>query len=174
VLACPHYSGAPPISSWIFVPANLIVATGHNNLAINHSVGQVARHFIHGNEMKEGMLNRVSAVVHAYDPCLSCSTHADGTLALEIALRGPGGRGAGPHRLSWLTATVHSNSAVWRQFPLSPHQCQNPPWSLQAFVTAAYSERRTGYYMELLRAILCGECGRLAGASRQAGGETTC
>jgi hypothetical protein len=54
------------------------------------SVGQVARHFIHGNEMKEGMLNRVSAVVRAYDPCLSCSTHADGTPALEIALRGPG------------------------------------------------------------------------------------
>jgi NAD-reducing hydrogenase large subunit len=71
--------------------ANLIVATGHNNLAINHSVSQVARHFIHGNEMKEGMLNRVSAVVRAYDPCLSCSTHADGTPALEIALRGPGG-----------------------------------------------------------------------------------
>jgi NAD-reducing hydrogenase large subunit len=70
--------------------ANLIVATGHNNLAINHSVSQVARHFIHGNEMKEGMLNRVSAVVRAYDPCLSCSTHADGTLALEIALKGPG------------------------------------------------------------------------------------
>jgi NAD-reducing hydrogenase large subunit len=71
--------------------ANLIVATGHNNLAINHSVSQVARHFIDGNQMKEGMLNRVSAVVRAYDPCLSCSTHADGTLALEIALRGPGG-----------------------------------------------------------------------------------
>jgi NAD-reducing hydrogenase large subunit len=54
-------------------------------------VSQVARHFIHGNEMKEGMLNRVSAVVRAYDPCLSCSTHADGTLALRIALKGPGG-----------------------------------------------------------------------------------
>ena len=71
--------------------ANLIVATGHNNLAINHSVSQVARHFIDGNQIKEGMLNRVSAVVRAYYPCLSCSTHADGTLALEIALRGPGG-----------------------------------------------------------------------------------
>jgi coenzyme F420-reducing hydrogenase alpha subunit len=41
--------------------------------------------------MKEGMFNRVSAVVHAYDPCLSGSTHADSTLALEIALKGPGG-----------------------------------------------------------------------------------
>ena len=71
--------------------ANLIVATGHNNLAINRSVGQVARHFIDGEHMKEGMLNRVSAVVRAYDPCLSCSTHADGTLAMEVRLIGRGG-----------------------------------------------------------------------------------
>lgn len=66
--------------------ANLIVATGHNNLAINRSVAQVAKHFIDGEHMKEGMLNRVSAVVRAYDPCLSCSTHADGTLALTMTL----------------------------------------------------------------------------------------
>jgi NAD-reducing hydrogenase large subunit len=71
--------------------ANLIVATGHNNLAINRSVAQVAKHFIDGSQMKEGMLNRVSAVVRAYDPCLSCSTHADGTLALNIRLVGPDG-----------------------------------------------------------------------------------
>ena len=72
--------------------ANLIVATGHNNLAINRSVAQVARHFVDGEHMKEGMLNRVSAVVRAYDPCLSCSTHADGTLALHVRLLEPGGR----------------------------------------------------------------------------------
>jgi len=71
--------------------ANLIVATGHNNLAINRSVAQVAKHFINGSELKEGMLNRVSAVVRAYDPCLSCSTHADGTLEMEIKLIGPDG-----------------------------------------------------------------------------------
>jgi NAD-reducing hydrogenase large subunit len=66
--------------------ANLIVATGHNNLAINKSVAQVAKHFIDGTQMREGMLNRVSAVVRAYDPCLSCSTHADGTLDMEMNL----------------------------------------------------------------------------------------
>jgi NAD-reducing hydrogenase large subunit len=71
--------------------ANLIVATGHNNLAINRSVGDVARHFVNGAKIQEGMLNRVSAVVRAYDPCLSCSTHADGTLAMEARLIGPGG-----------------------------------------------------------------------------------
>ena len=66
--------------------ANLIVATGHNNLAIGRSVQQVSEHYIDGNRLSEGMLNRVSAVVRAYDPCLSCSTHADGILAMQIRL----------------------------------------------------------------------------------------
>lgn len=65
---------------------NLIVATGHNNLAIGQSVQQVADHFIDGTKLTEGMLNRVSAVVRAYDPCLSCSTHASGLLPMEIRL----------------------------------------------------------------------------------------
>jgi NAD-reducing hydrogenase large subunit len=71
--------------------ANLIIATGHNNAAINRGVLQVARHFVRGNQLNEGMLNRVEAVVRAFDPCLSCSTHADGRLALEIELRDAGG-----------------------------------------------------------------------------------
>ena len=71
--------------------ANLIVATGHNNFAIGKSVQQVSEHFVKGMKLQEGMLNRVSAVVRAYDPCLSCSTHAIGEIALRIQLRGPGG-----------------------------------------------------------------------------------
>jgi NAD-reducing hydrogenase large subunit len=71
--------------------ANLIIATGHNNLAINRAVEQVSKRFIDGNKLQEGMLNRVSAVVRAYDPCLSCSTHAAGQAALHIQLRGPDG-----------------------------------------------------------------------------------
>jgi NAD-reducing hydrogenase large subunit len=66
--------------------ANLIVATGHNNLAIGRSVQQVSEHYIDGTKLNEGMLNRVSAVVRAYDPCLSCSTHANGILAMHIQL----------------------------------------------------------------------------------------
>ncbi|HEY1339203.1 MAG TPA: nickel-dependent hydrogenase large subunit, partial [Bryobacteraceae bacterium] len=65
---------------------NLIVATGHNVLAMNRSIGDVARRFVRGGDVQEGMLNRVSAVVRAYDPCLSCATHADGTLALDIRI----------------------------------------------------------------------------------------
>jgi NAD-reducing hydrogenase large subunit len=71
--------------------ANLIVATGHNNLAIGKSVRQVSEHFVKGAHLEEGMLNRVSAVVRAYDPCLSCSTHALGAPAVSILLTGPDG-----------------------------------------------------------------------------------
>ncbi len=71
--------------------ANLIVATGHNNLAIGKSIQQVSEHFIDGTHLTEGMLNRVSAVIRAYDPCLSCSTHVMGQVALQIRLVGPQG-----------------------------------------------------------------------------------
>jgi len=66
--------------------ANLIVATGHNNLAMGKSVNQVSKHFIDGTKLNEGMLNHVSALVRTYDPCLSCSTHAFGMPALRIRL----------------------------------------------------------------------------------------
>ncbi|OPZ08746.1 MAG: NAD-reducing hydrogenase HoxS subunit beta [candidate division BRC1 bacterium ADurb.BinA292] len=72
--------------------ANLIIATGHNNLAINQAVLQVARHFVDGNKLREGMLNRVEAVVRCYDPCLSCSTHAIGQMPLRIQLVGADGQ----------------------------------------------------------------------------------
>ncbi len=71
--------------------ANMIIATGHNGLAMNRSILQVARHFVHAERLEEGMLNRVEAVIRAYDPCLSCSTHADGRLALAIQLVAPDG-----------------------------------------------------------------------------------
>ncbi len=71
--------------------ANLIVATGHNNLAIGRSVQQVAEHYVDGTRLNEGMLNHVAAVVRAYDPCLSCSTHANGSLPLTVQLLSPEG-----------------------------------------------------------------------------------
>ena len=72
--------------------ANLIIATGHNNLAINRAVLQVAKHFVHGDELPQGMLNRVEAVVRAFDPCLSCSTHALGRMPMRVQLCDPDGR----------------------------------------------------------------------------------
>lgn len=71
--------------------ANLIIATGHNNLAMNRGVLQVAKHYVNGTRLSEGMLNRVEAVIRAFDPCLSCSTHALGQMALEVRLLGPDG-----------------------------------------------------------------------------------
>jgi len=72
--------------------ANLIIATGHNNLAMNRGILQAARHFVRSERISEGMLNRVEAVIRAFDPCLSCSTHADGHLALQVRLVAPDGR----------------------------------------------------------------------------------
>ncbi len=71
---------------------NLIIATGQNNLAMNRTVTQIARHFIQGPEIPEAMLNRVEAGIRAFDPCLSCSTHAAGQMALQVTLIGADGR----------------------------------------------------------------------------------
>lgn len=71
--------------------ANLIIATGHNSLAMNKGVYQVARYFVHGEKIEEGMLNRVEAVIRTFDPCLSCSTHAFGQMPLRVELRSPDG-----------------------------------------------------------------------------------
>ncbi|HWD44374.1 MAG TPA: Ni/Fe hydrogenase subunit alpha [Actinomycetota bacterium] len=71
--------------------ANLVIATGHNNLAMNKSVAQVARHYVKAERLTEPMLNRVEAVIRCYDPCLSCSTHAIGQMPLRLVLLGPDG-----------------------------------------------------------------------------------
>lgn len=65
---------------------NLIIATGQNNLAMNRTVAQIARHYIRGDKIPEPMLNRVEAGIRAFDPCLSCSTHASGRMALQVSL----------------------------------------------------------------------------------------
>jgi NAD-reducing hydrogenase large subunit len=70
---------------------NLVIATGHNNLAMNRSVLQVAKHFVQGKRLTPGMLNRVEAVIRCYDPCLSCSTHALGQMDLQVQLVSPDG-----------------------------------------------------------------------------------
>ena len=65
---------------------NLIVSTGHNNYAMSKAVDMVAKEYVHGPEIKEGMLNRVEHAIRAHDPCLSCSTHAVGQMPLEITV----------------------------------------------------------------------------------------
>ena len=64
---------------------NLIVATGHNNWAMSKSVDSVAKtYIIGGQEITEGVLNRVEAAIRAHDPCLSCSTHALGQMPIVV------------------------------------------------------------------------------------------
>ena len=67
--------------------ANLIVSTTHNNEPMNRAVNCVARRLLTGvKEITEGMLNAVEVAIRAYDPCLSCATHAYGQMPLEVAL----------------------------------------------------------------------------------------
>jgi NAD-reducing hydrogenase large subunit len=72
--------------------ANLIIATGHNNLAMNRGLLQVAQAYVKADRLQEGMLNRVEAVIRTFDPCLSCSTHALGQMPLEVTLVTADGR----------------------------------------------------------------------------------
>jgi NAD-reducing hydrogenase large subunit len=71
---------------------NLLIATGQNNLAMNRTILQVARHYIKGPRVPEGVLNRLEASIRAFDPCLSCSTHAAGQMSLHVQLWSPDGR----------------------------------------------------------------------------------
>ncbi len=65
---------------------NLIVSTTHNNQAMNEAVRSVARDYLSGHEITEGLLNHIEVAIRAYDPCLSCATHALGKMPLEVTL----------------------------------------------------------------------------------------
>jgi NAD-reducing hydrogenase large subunit len=66
--------------------ANLIVATGHNNNAMNKGVLQAAKAYVKDGKFTAGALNRIEAVIRTFDPCLSCSTHAFGQMPLVLSL----------------------------------------------------------------------------------------
>ena len=66
--------------------ANLIVSTTSNNQAMNESIRQVAATYLDGQEPTEGLLNHLEVAIRAYDPCLSCATHALGKMPLELEI----------------------------------------------------------------------------------------
>ena len=65
---------------------NLIVSTTNNNQAMNESIRQVASKYLDGSSLTEPLLNQIEVAIRAYDPCLSCATHALGKMPLEISL----------------------------------------------------------------------------------------
>ncbi|MFN8666894.1 MAG: Ni/Fe hydrogenase subunit alpha [Gemmatimonadaceae bacterium] len=71
---------------------NLIVSTTHNNQAMNEAVRAVAREYIDGQTITEGLLNHVEVAIRAFDPCLSCATHALGQMPLIVELQDAEGR----------------------------------------------------------------------------------
>lgn len=71
----------------IITGANLIVATLNNSAAINMSIEKAARSLIHNGEVNDGLLNMVEMAFRAYDPCLSCATHAQpGKMPLKVRI----------------------------------------------------------------------------------------
>jgi len=70
----------------IVTRANLIVSTTNNNHAMNEAVRAVAARYLDGKELTEGLLNHLEVAIRAYDPCLSCATHALGKMPLELEL----------------------------------------------------------------------------------------
>ncbi len=70
----------------ILEKVNMIIATGQNNLPMNATVHQIATEWIDGPDIPEPILNRIEAGIRAFDPCLSCSTHALGRMPLEVTL----------------------------------------------------------------------------------------
>ncbi len=72
--------------------ANLIVSTTNNNQAMNESIRQVAAHYLDGHKITEPLLNHIEVAVRAYDPCLSCATHALGKMPLQVELVNKGGQ----------------------------------------------------------------------------------
>ncbi|MBX9937575.1 MAG: Ni/Fe hydrogenase subunit alpha [Burkholderiaceae bacterium] len=72
--------------------ANLIVSTTNNNHAMNVAVREVAKKYLDGQHITEGLLNHIEVAIRAYDPCLSCATHALGKMPLEVVLLDAEGR----------------------------------------------------------------------------------
>ncbi|MEI6745184.1 MAG: Ni/Fe hydrogenase subunit alpha [Methylococcaceae bacterium] len=70
----------------IVTKANLIVSTTSNNMGMNESVRQVAAEYLSGQELTEPLLNNLEVAIRAYDPCLSCATHAVGKMPLQLEL----------------------------------------------------------------------------------------
>jgi NAD-reducing hydrogenase large subunit len=80
------------------IRANLIVSTTSNNEPMNRAVESVARTFLEGTEVTEGLLNHVEVAIRAYDPCLSCATHALGQMPLVVEVQDASGRTVGEGR----------------------------------------------------------------------------
>jgi NAD-reducing hydrogenase large subunit len=70
---------------------NMIIATGQNELAMNRTILDISRAYVNGGTLTDGILNRVEAGIRAYDPCLSCSTHAMGQMPMCVELVAPDG-----------------------------------------------------------------------------------
>ena len=71
---------------------NLIVSTTHNNQPMNEAIRRVALRYLNGRQLSEGVLNHIEVAIRAFDPCLSCATHALGKMPLQVELQDAAGQ----------------------------------------------------------------------------------
>ena len=71
---------------------NLIVSTTHNNQPMNEAIRQIALRYLNGRQLSEGLLNHIEVAIRAFDPCLSCATHALGKMPLQVELQDAAGQ----------------------------------------------------------------------------------
>ena len=90
---------------------NLIASTTHNNQAMNEAIRSVAREYLDGQDLTEGLLNYIEVAIRAYDPCLSCATHPLGLMPLEVVLARADG--------ALLDRVIRSHAGEWTR-KLSP------------------------------------------------------
>jgi hypothetical protein len=116
------------------IRANLIVSTTHNNQAMNEAVRKVAMQYLDGRKLTEGLLNHIEVAVRAFDPCLSCATHALGKMPLQVELIDAESHTSTPRRLP-------------ASRPASPlTACRPRPCSVPTRPTMVQSRQRPGYW----------------------------
>ncbi len=80
---------------------NLVVSTTHNNQPMNEAIRAVAREYLDGKEPTEPLLNHIEVAIRAFDPCLSCATHALGQMPLLVEVQDPTGAVVGRRERRW-------------------------------------------------------------------------
>jgi hypothetical protein len=111
---------------------NLIVSTTHNNQPMNEAIRRVARRYLNGRQLSEGLLNHIEVAIRAFDPCLSCATHALGKMPLQLELQDAAGQ-------------VIAAAAQRRpDLPDALRPCRSRRWSFSPAATPAAATTRSG------------------------------
>lgn len=78
-------------SNGLLERVNLVIATVQNSPAMNRAVREIALREVRNGRMTDETRQLLQVAIRAYDPCISCATHAAGSDGLRIRLLAPDG-----------------------------------------------------------------------------------